>query len=68
MASYKDIQDWVKKHYGFKPKTCWIADVKEKCGIPVKSAHNRIGNKRLNPCPPAKFNPIKDALKYFGMI
>jgi len=29
MATYLEIQDWVKKKDNFKPKICWIADVKE---------------------------------------
>ena len=42
MATYKEIQGYVKETYGFLPKTCWIAHMKELCGIPVKNAPNRI--------------------------
>lgn len=42
MATYKEIQGYVKETYGFSPKTCWIAHMKEVCGIPVKNAPNRI--------------------------
>jgi hypothetical protein len=27
MATYKQIQDWVKENYGLFPKTCWRAQV-----------------------------------------
>jgi len=33
MATYQQIQDWVRKHYGFTVKTYWIAHVKEMCGL-----------------------------------
>ena len=36
MATYEEIQDYIKQKYGFTPKTCWIAHVKEICGLPVR--------------------------------
>ena len=69
MATYKEIQDYVKSTYGFLPKTCWIAHMKELCGIPVKVAHNRYTpDKRKKPCPPDKMEPIKSAFRHFKMI
>jgi len=69
MATYKEIQNYVKQKYGFKPETCWIAHAKEKCGIPMRRAPNRIDpDKRVKPCPEDKFHAIKNALKHFGMI
>lgn len=41
MATYKEIQDYVKSTYGFVPKTCWIAHMKEVYNIPVKISSNR---------------------------
>lgn len=68
-ATNKEIEDYVKKKYGFTVKTCWIAHVKEICGLEVRVAHNRIDpNKRMNPCPDDKLPAIKDALKHFKMI
>lgn len=67
MTTYEDIQSYVKRTYGFIPKTCWIAHVKEICGLPVRKAWNRLGE-RSNPCPPDKIRFIKDAFKHFGMI
>ena len=69
MATYKEIQGYVKETYGFLPKTCWIAHMKELCGIPVKYAPNRISpSHREKPCPPEKMPYIKEAFRNFGMI
>jgi len=67
MATYKQIQEWVRKQYGFIPKTCWIAHVKEMSGLPLRKAPNRRGANRLFPCPPEKVEPIQAALQHFGM-
>ena len=69
MATIPEIQSYVKSNYGFVPKSCWIADVKEACGIYVKPAPNRRSlEKRENPCPPNKQDAIKVTLRYFKMI
>lgn len=68
MATYKRIQDWVKQNYGFTPKTCWIAHVKEMSGLPVRKAPNRRDAERVYLCPPEKVEPIRAALRHFGMI
>lgn len=69
MATYKEIQGYVKETYGFLPKTCWIAHMKERCGIPVKNAPNRISpSRREKPCPPEKMPYIKEAFRHFRII
>ena len=68
MATYKDIQKYVRKQYGYMPKTCWIADVKDQAGIPIREAPNRSGPDRKNPCPPRRVPHIMAALKYFNTI
>ena len=68
MATYKQIQKYVKGKYGFIPKTCWIADVKGQCGLSVRRAWNRKSDEREEPCPPEKVKAIKAALRDFGMI
>ena len=69
MASYKEIQVYVKHMYGFTPESCWMAHAKKMCGIPVRMAPNRKDpNKRVNPCPEDKFHAIKDAFRHFSMI
>ena len=69
MATYKQIQNWVKNTYGFTPMTCYIAHAKEMCKLPLKKAWNRQDpTKRRKPCPSNKVEPIKEAFKHFGMI
>lgn len=69
MATYKDIQEYVKANFGYTPKTCWIAHSKELHGLSPKVANNRTDvNKREYPCPEEKQEDIKKAFKYFGML
>ncbi|MCK4794185.1 MAG: RNA methyltransferase [Desulfobacteraceae bacterium] len=69
MATYSQIQEWVKEQYGFTVKTCWIAHVKEMCGLkPRVSPNRKKPNQRVHPCPPDKEDCIKSAFKNFGMI
>ena len=69
MATYKQIQSYVKETHGYTVSTCWIAHVKEICGLKPRKAWNRKDPKiRENPCPPAKIEPIKQAFGHFGMI
>jgi hypothetical protein len=68
MATYKQIQDWIKQQYGFAPKTCWIADIKNQYGLTQRRAPNRKGEIRVCPCPVDKMDAIRAALRYFGMI
>ncbi len=69
MATYKEIQDYVKATYGFVPKSCWIAHMKELCGIPVKQAPNRVSSaNRKRPCPEDKQQYIEKAFRHFNMI
>ncbi len=52
MATYKQIQDYVKNTHGYTPKTCWIAHMKEICMLNPKVSPNRYSLKsRTNPCP-----------------
>lgn len=69
MATYKEIQKWVKSNHGFTVKTCWIAHAKEIYNIPVKQSPNRYNpDIRTNPCPEEKLVYIKKAFEHFGMI
>lgn len=68
MATYKEIQFDVKQNSGFLPKTCWIADMKEKCGLPRKNAWNRQGRNRSFPCPPEKEQAIRESFRRLKMI
>lgn len=69
MATYAQIQKFVRSQYGFMPQTCWIAHVKEICALAPRVSHNRQDSKnRKRPCPPDKIEPIKKAFRHFGMI
>ncbi len=68
MATYKDIQDRVRKTHGWVPKTCWIAHCKELKRLPVGQAHNRQDSRRKVPCPVGKRAAIFEAFHYFRMI
>lgn len=69
MATYKEIQDYVKKQYGFIPKSCWIAHVKEMNGLKPRVSPRRYDPEiRQVPCPPSKVEPIQQTLKHFRMI
>ncbi len=68
MATYKEIQAWVKKQSGFVPKTCWIAHVMSDHNLTTRQASNRInGELRREPCPDNKRPAILAALKHFRM-
>ncbi len=69
MATYREIQKWVKDKHNFTPKTCWIAHVKEICGLNPKKAYNREdADVRKHPCPDDKQPIIKEAFRHFRMI
>ena len=69
MATYKEIQTYVRENHSITIKTCWIADMKEKCGLPKKIAPNRISkDSKVYPCPVDKEEIIKEAFKHFEMI
>jgi hypothetical protein len=67
-ATYQEIQKWVQQEFGFKPKTCWIAHCKEIYGLPLSAAPNRLGEERVELCPPDKRPAIKKAFQHFGML
>ncbi|MFD3157953.1 hypothetical protein ACFIJ5_13945 [Haloimpatiens sp. FM7330] len=69
MATYKQIQEYIKATYGFTVKTCWIAHMKEVCGLKRKDSPNRKDpNKRVYPCPENKKKFIREAFRHFDMI
>ena len=68
MATYEQIRTFVKEKYDFVPKSCWIADAKEKAGLKVRRAWNRASDERKNPCPPQKLDALLDAFRYFKII
>lgn len=66
LATYSQIQEYVKAKYGITVKTCWIAHTKELMGINKRIANNRIDlNERIYPCPEDKKDLIIKAFTYF---
>lgn len=69
MATYEQIKEYVKKVYGYTPKSCWIAHMKEIYGLNPKAAPNRYSlDIRTNPCPNKKQDDLRNAFKNFKMI
>ena len=67
MATYKQISHWVRKHYEWTPKSCWIAHCKELAGLPVRRAPNRHEDERAVPCPADRRDAIFAAFRHFNM-
>lgn len=67
MATYAEIEAWVKENYGWKPKGCWIAHCKELNGLPLRQSPRRKGA-RMVPCPENRRSAIEAAFRHFGMI
>jgi len=69
VATYPDIQDYVRRKCGRTVKTCWIAHVKELNGLEVRRAPNRFqGEGRSNPCPDWARPLIEEALRHFKTL
>lgn len=69
MATYNQIQEYVKENYGCSIKACWIAHVKDLNGLdPMISPNREDLNKRKHPCPPSKRAFIEEAMRHYGMI
>lgn len=69
MATYKQIQEYVRSHHGVSVKTCHIAHVKHMHGFTMKKAPNRISpDARVYECPDNFVPLIVQAMKHFGMI
>ena len=61
MATYKQIQQDIKKRHGRTVKTCWIAHVKELNGLNPRKAPNRLSAARREvPCP-LEVRPLVEA-------
>ena len=68
--TYKMIQEYVEKKYGFKVHTAYIAEVKRSLGLTMYDAPNAVEElkqPRKHPTP-EKVEAIKDALKHFEII
>ncbi len=68
-ATYEEIKTFVKRVFGFKVSSLYIAQVKRKYGIEVGQNYNI--SKKGTPvpvCPKDKEKAIVTALKHYGMI
>lgn len=69
MATYKEIQAYIKQENNYSAKTCWIAHMKEMHGLKPRVSPRRISvNERVHPCPEEKQPDILAAFKHFGMV
>jgi hypothetical protein len=69
MATYKEIQDDIRRQHKCTVKTCWIAHVKELNGLPLRQAPNRYSlTHRENPCPNNVRPLIEASMRRFGML
>ena len=69
-VTYKVIQEYIEKKYGFKVHSAYIAEVKRSLGLPMYDAPNAVEelkNPRKHPTE-EKVRAIKDALKHFEII
>ena len=68
--TYKMIQEYIEKKYGFKVHTAYIAEVKRSLGLTMYDAPNAVEelkHPRKRP-PKEKVEAITEALKYFEVI
>ncbi len=68
-VTYNVIRNWVREKFGLCVKTCSVADMKEECGLPLRTARNRIDPlKRKYPCPDEHKPAILAAFLRFGLV
>ncbi len=69
-VTYKMIQEYIEKTYGFKVHTAYIAEVKRDLGLPMYDAPNAVEElKRPRSHPSAQMvEAIKETLKHFEII
>ena len=69
-ATYKQIQKYVFKKFGFKVSTLYIAQAKRKFGLEVNGHYNISNNenKQVPQCSIEKEEAFFSALKHFKML
>ena len=69
MATYRDIQEDIKRRHGRSVKTCWIAHVKELNRLHPRIAPNRHSSARREvPCPSEMRALIEASMRRLGML
>ncbi len=69
-ATYKEIQAWVKQHYGIHVSNLHISQAKERCGL-AKAEYRKPRNAEGRYVPkltPEKEVAILAAFRWFGLI
>ena len=68
-ATYNEIKEYVLNKFGLHVSSLYIAQTKEKLGMPRREKFNKgKEGHRVPQCPKEKEEAIMDALKYFKMI
>lgn len=70
LATYKDIQAWVKKHYGIHVSNLAISQTKERCGL-AKGEYKGFEGAEGHYVPklrPEKEAAIREAFIWFGIL
>ena len=69
-ATYQEIKEYIKKKYGVKVSSLYIAQTKQKHGIIERENYNtaKSENAKQPQCPPEKEKLIEEALRHFKMI
>ena len=67
-VTYKMIQDYVKKNYGFVVKTCAIADIKKQLGLSVRKAWNSGSAKHPVEPTPRDIDAVKAVYAFYGVM
>lgn len=68
MATYREIQEWLRENRQISVKTCHIAHVKSMHNLITRSAPNRQDEDRVYPCPENRVADIEAAFRHFEMI
>ena len=69
-VTYKMIQEYIEKTYGFKVHTAYIAEVKRDLGLPMYGAPNAVEElkRTRSHSSPQMVEAIKETLKHFEII
>lgn len=68
-ATYEEIKSFVKRVFGLKVSSLYIAQVKRKYGLEVgQNYNNSKKGTRIPVCPKEKEDAIVEALRYFKML
>lgn len=69
MATYREIQEYVRTTRQFVPKTCWIAHILSEHNLTKRQSPNRIdATQRSHPCPASKRAVLEEAMREIGAL